>query len=441
MSDQLAPFSLEMEEAVIGAVLTLPRAYYDVADTVREKDFFLLRHQHIWKAITRLVSRGEEYDFLTVSNELQNMGVLDEIGGAPYLLRLVNNTPSAALVDTYARVVVKAAQRRRLLEFSDHVKRIALDENSSIEKVNETVMAQLMTAMENAPEQRTAHLKVGINEVFNHVELVMAGSKVFLGLPTGFKALDAILNGLKRGNLIYVAGRPGTGKSAFLLTVALYAARQGLRGFFWTGEMSITEVSMRAMAAESGINSMRINNGQISKGEYSRLLEVGARVSELPLYINDTGGISLADLRIKTKRLAAQSGLDFIIVDYIGLMKAPNLGNRVQEIGYLSRGLKELAQELNIPVIAAAQLNRKLEDRNDKRPQLSDLRDSGDLEQDGNVVIFLNPNPENAELTDVIVAKHRGGATGDVSLFFDKPVTRFKAEITHLGFMEFVNAT
>lgn len=418
-----APYSEESEQAVIGAVLTNANVYHDVAAMLKADDFFLLRHRRIWTAIERIAGRGQEFDYLTVGNELRDMGTLDEIGGGMYLNQCVNNTPNSTRATLYAGIVAAASARRRLLEATDAIRALALDNDKGIDSVLQDAEKKLLDALGTMPERRTAHIQEPVRAVWDLVEEIMQGNKDLMGIPTGFRDLDKLLHGMKRGNLIYVAGRPGTGKSAFLLSIAMNVARFGKRVLFWTGEMSTEEVAGRALSSESGVSN--VLRGDLTPDEMRVFVKAASRTGELPIWVDDSPGITLPQLRATAMRQSTRNGLDLLIVDYIGLMKAQGYeGNRTHEIGHLSRGLKALASELSIPVLCAAQLNRNLENRAEKRPQLSDLRDSGDLEQDGNVVIFLNPNYETST-TDVIVAKHRGGATGDVPLMFQKHVTRF----------------
>jgi replicative DNA helicase len=431
--DSSAPFSSEAEEAVLGAILSNSNAYFNVASFLKADDFFLLRHQRIWQAIQRIVERNEEFDYLTVGKELQDMGVLDEIGGPMYLLRLVNNTPTSVHADIYGRLVEKAAIRRRLLTAADEIKALALNEELDIEQVTEKAEAQLFGVTENQLRKDLVPISDVIGDYFEHIEFLMQNQGQAMGLPTGFRDLDKLLGGLQKSDLLIFAGRPGMGKTSFLLSVALNAARFDKRIAIFTMEMGKEQIVQRLISMETGINMQRLRLGQLEPQEWSRFVEAVGRLSDLQIDIDDTPAITPMQMRAKCRRLAREKGVDLIIVDYLQLMNSGGVyeNNRVQEISYISRGLKELARELNVPLFSAAQLSRAVEQRQDKRPQLSDLRESGSIEQDSDIVIFLyrdevyNEATEFPNQAEIIVAKHRNGPTGMAPLYFDKTITRF----------------
>lgn len=578
-----APFSSEAEEAVLGAILSNSNAYFNVASFLKADDFFLLRHQRIWQAIQRIVERNEEFDYLTVSNELQDLGVLDEIGGPMYLLRLVNNTPTSIHADAYGRIVETASIRRRLLAAADEIKALALNAELDIEQVTEKAEAQLFNVTENQLRKDLVPMSEIIGDYFEHIEFLMQNQGQAMGLPTGFRDLDKLLGGLQKSDLLIFAGRPGMGKcvaagtliptqtgllpieslkpnnvlgipdgeggvyyplqvgvltpdgmhetayfydsgiqptlrmttragysltgtyihpvlmlapngekvwkklcelqigdfvtvqpaysefyhdeitsvedsgmqhcydltvpdghafvangivnhnTSFLLSVALNAARFDKRIAIFTMEMGREQIVQRLISMETGINMQRLRLGQLEPQEWSRFVEAAGRLSDLQIDIDDTPAITPAQMRAKCRRLAREKGVDLIIVDYLQLMNSGGIyeNNRVQEISYISRGLKELARELNVPLFSAAQLSRAVEQRQDKRPQLSDLRESGSIEQDSDIVIFLyrdevyNEATEFPNQAEIIIAKHRNGPTDTVSLYFDKGITRF----------------
>jgi replicative DNA helicase len=431
--EQTIPFSPEAEEAVLGAILTNPNAYFNVASFLRQDDFFLLRHQWIWQAIQRIVERSEEFDYLTVSQELSDIGHLDEIGGIPYLLRLINNTPTSVHAEVYGRLVERASTRRRLLKAAEEIKAVALDEEMAIERVVEEAEARLFGVTERQAQRDLVPMRDAISAYFDRIEHLMQNRDQALGLPTGYRGIDTLLGGLQRSDLLIFAGRPGMGKTSFMLSVVLNAARFGSRIAVFTMEMGIEQIIQRLISMETGINMQMLRLGQISPQEESRLIEAMGRLSKFQVFIDDTPALTPLQLRTKTRRMARETGVDLVIVDYMQLMNAGGLyeNNRVQEISYISRNLKELARELNVPLLSAAQLSRAVEQRQDKRPQLSDLRESGSIEQDADIVMFLyrdevyNEATEFPNQADIIVAKHRNGPTGTVSLYFDRKITRF----------------
>lgn len=428
---QPAPYSQEIEEAVLGALLTNPAAWHTVSRFLCGEDFFLLRHQWIWRAIERIAGRGEDYDFLTVAEELKAIGQYEDAGGQAYLLQLVNNTPSSAMVEVYGKVVQRAALRRKLLIAAEEIKALALDEALPLERIQRESESRLLNVLDSGYQSRTVSMADAVARVHDHVDHVIETGEI-MGLPTGFGALDNLLHGLQPGDFVLIGGRPGMGKSALLLSLLLNVLRWDKRVFLWSGEMGSKQIAARALAGETAINSARLKSGALSEKEYQRFVEASGRVARYPIWIDDTPGLTVAQLRSMVIRHTAQHGMDLLVLDYIGLMREPRfLDNPTQEVSYISTRLKELARELNIPIVCAAQLNRNVEQRQNKRPTLADLRQSGSLEQDADVVMFLYRDEVYNEATDmpgvaeIIVAKQRDGATDTVYLAFDKATTRF----------------
>lgn len=438
LTDRPAPYSEEAEEATLGALMTLPIGYDTIASFLRASDFYILRHQYIYEAIERIAKRGEQWDYLTVSHELTATKRLDEVGGPVYLLRLVNNTPTSVHIEVYARIVQRSAYRRRMLAYADEVKALALNEEMAVETVSAEIEKRLLDAAPDQIHQQTFTMSQSISKVYDKLEGIMNGSRELMGVPTGFKALDTILNGARPGNLIYVAGRPGMGKSALLGCIGLFLARMGKRVFWWSGEMGDEELALRFLSMDIGISTQRLTSGDVNlDDEWPRAQKGMSKLKGLPLWFDTTPGITAPALRTKALSLQRQAGIDVVMVDYIGLMKNNGADNRVQEVGGNSMALKELARELNVPVYCAAQLNRDCEKRQDKRPMLSDLKDSGNLEQDGDVVLFLyrdevyNAATEYPNTAEVIIAKHRAGPTATITLYFEKAITKFHDSQAH----------
>lgn len=400
-AEQAIPFSPEAEEAVLGAILTNPNAYFSVAAFLNQDDFFLLRHQWIWQAIQRIIERNEDFDYLTVGQELNDLGRLDEIGGIPYLMRLINNTPTSVHAEVYGRLVERASVRRRLLKAAEEIKAVALDEELGIERVIEEAESRLFNVTESQNQRDLLPIRDAISEYFDRIEFLMENRDQALGLPTGFRAVDTLLGGLQRSDLLIFAGRPGMGKTSFMLSVVLNAARFGGRIAIFTMEMGVEQIIQRLVSMETGINMQMLRLGQISQQEESRLVEAMGRLSKFQVYIDDTPALTPLQMRTKMRRMAREVGVDLIIVDYMQLMNAGGIyeNNRVQEISYISRSLKELARELNVPVMSAAQLSRAVEQRQDKRPQLSDLRESGCLA--GDTLIYLPDSGRYVPIRDL----------------------------------------
>ncbi len=434
------PFSQEAEEATIGAVLINPTIFLALASFLKPEDFMLLRHQAIWQAFMRLSEANETLDLLLVKEELEANGKLDEIGGISYLVQLANNTPSATRAEAYARLVERTSVRRRLLLAADEIKRLATDETATLDNVISDAEAVLFNVSDTQIKRTFTTMQDGLRDYYEGMaERIMRSGTV--GVPSGFRDLDQLMGGFQRSDLLVFAGRPGMGKTSFLLTVALNAARAGARVAIFTMEMGVEQIVQRIVAMESQINVQDLRLGRLSPRDQMRFTEVIGRLSPLPIYIDDTPALSPLDIRTKARRLAHEFGLDLIMVDYMQLMHAGKgyENNRVQEIGYISRSLKELARELNVPVISAAQLSRAVEQRNDKRPVLSDLRESGSIEQDADIVMFLyrdevyNEATEYPNQAEVIIAKHRNGPTDTINLYFEKSLTKFRDANTVRG--------
>jgi replicative DNA helicase len=439
LSNTNAPYSPESEEAVIGAVLVNPSSFMTVSAFLQPEDFFLLRHQYIWQAMYNIQERREIIDHLTVSEELANLGFLEEIGGRTYLIQLINNTPSSIYAETYGRLVERTALRRKLLKASDTIRQLAMDESINVDSVMSEAEAQIFNVSDTQTKREFVPMWEALSAYYDRMEYMLQNKRESLGVPSGFRDLDKLLGGFQKSDLIVFAGRPGMGKTSWLLTVAINAARAGQRVAIFTMEMGVEQMVQRLVAMESGINVQDLRLANLSTTDQSRFTEVIGRISEYPIFIDDTPAMSPMEMRTKCRRLQHEYGLDMIIVDYMQLMNAGKAyeNNRVQEISFISRNMKELARELNVPLISAAQLSRAVEQRQDKRPVLSDLRESGSIEQDSDIVMFLyrdevyNEATEFPNQADVLVAKHRNGPTGVISLYFEKRLTKFMDAVSH----------
>ncbi len=428
-----SPYSQEAEEAVIGAVLVNPNTFLTVASFLTSDDFFFVRHSHIWQAMQRLHERRDPIDNITLAKELQDMQMLEEIGGPPYLTQLITNTPTSVHAEVYGRLVERAAIRRRLMTTADQIKTLATDETLNIDEITAEAEIKLFGVTDRQLKREFVTMNNAVNEYFDRIEYLLQNQHESMGLPSGFRDLDGLLGGFQRSDLLIFAGRPGMGKSSFLLSTAVNAARMGGRVAIFTMEMGVDQLTQRMISMETGISTQNLRLGRLNPQEYSRFVEAAGRVSRFPIFIDDTPALNPIQMRTKCRRLQHEHGIDLVIVDYMQLMNAGGQyqNNRVQEISYISRSLKELARELNVPMFSAAQLSRAVEQRQDKRPVLSDLRESGSIEQDADIVMFLyrdvvyNEATEFPNQADVIVAKHRNGPTGTISLYFDKSITKF----------------
>lgn len=432
----LAPHSVEAEEAVLGSILMNPEALYEVRVFLAAEDFFILRHGWIYEGIIRLAERDDAIDTRTLAEELRAQNRLEDVGGEAYLNYLPTTMPTALNAEVYAHIVERAAIRRRLLGAAGEIAQLAHDQERDINEVIDTSESTLFTVTEQRLRQELVPMQVAMSQYFDRIEHLRESETEAMGVPSGFTDLDKLLGGMQKSDLIIIAGRPGMGKTSFMLSLAMNAARAGsARIAIFSMEMSNEQLVQRMISTETGISSQDLRLGRVGDEAWARFVEATGSMSNLKVFLDDSPAVSAMQLRTKCRRLYREHGLDLIIVDYLQLMNAGrSLGrdtNRVQEITYISRALKELARELNVPLLSAAQLSRAVEQRQDKRPQLSDLRESGSIEQDADIVMFLyrdevyNEATEHPGEAEIIVAKHRNGPTGIVTLLFRKELTKF----------------
>jgi replicative DNA helicase len=429
LQQTLVPHSREAEEAVIGAILINPDSYYDVAQFLQAEDFYIHRHRWIWEAITRLQERRTPVDFLTISEALDSSGRLAEIGGPAYLTSLINNTPTSLHAAAYGRIIEQTAVRRRMLEAANQVAKLAYQSDASLEMVIDESEKALFSASERMLARDMKPFAQILADLYDQVETRADQSGLF-GVPTGFVDLDRLLQGLQPSDLLIVAGRPGMGKTSLLLSVVKHAAQTHKKHVaVFTLEMSAEQLAQRLVSQDTGIDTQRMRSGKLEEQEWPLFTHAIESLSEVRLFLDDTPAITPLQMRSKCRRLHLEFGLDLVVVDYLQLMSGGSrFENRVQEVSFISRQLKVLARELNVPVLAAAQLSRAVEQRADKHPVLSDLRESGSIEMDSDVVMFLY-RPEEGDLAnrvEVIVAKHRNGPTGTVQLTFRPSLTKFE---------------
>ncbi len=435
MPERVVPHSVEAEEAVLGSVLINPDALYDVAVFLKAEDFFLVKHGWIWEAILAVHDRDDPIDFLTITNELESQGRLHEIGGPVTITQLMNAVPSAIHGEAYGRIVEETALRRRLLGVASQVAQLAYDERENIDIVLDRSEQALFGVSERRLKRDFQPIKDVIHDYYDRIKELSERDTALLGIPTGFRLIDTLLGGLQRSDLIIVAGRPGMGKTGLLLGFALHAARHFRKHIaLFSLEMSSEQLVGRLVAAETGIDSQRLRRGALRPDEWDLFTEATGRLADTHIFIDDTPSITPMQLRTKCRRLDAEHGLDLIVLDYLQLMSGDfRNDNRVQEISYISRQLKGLARELNVPLVAAAQLSRAVEQRQDKHPLLSDLRESGSIEQDSDVVMFIyrdeyykKDETDKPNIAEIAVSKHRNGPTGTVELFFQSELAQFR---------------
>ena len=422
------PHNREAEEALIGSILINPDAYLEVAGFLQADDFYIHRHRFIWQAICRLQERRSSLDLLTVSDELDRLGCLVEIGGPAYLSALIGGTPTSVHAEAYARIVEQTAVRRRMLEAANQVAKLAYQQDAALETVIEDSERAIFAVSQRPLGRDLRPASTVLDELFDQVEQRSKQNGIF-GIPTGFIDLDRLLGGMQPSDLLIVAGRPGMGKTSLLLSTIRCAAQTHKKCVaLFSLEMSAGQMAQRLVSQQTGIDSQRLRTGRLNEHEWPLFTESVEAISETRLFLDDTPAITPSQLSAKCRRLQAERGLDLVVIDYLQLMSGGGrFENRTQEIAHISRQLKVLARELNLPVLAAAQLSRAVEQRADKRPVLSDLRESGSIEQDADVVLFLYRPEDKEPLTqvEVEVAKHRNGPVGQVKLAFNPAATRF----------------
>ncbi len=431
----LAPHSVEAEEALLGALLINPEAMLDVISFLQPDDFFILRNSWLWEAMVRIHERGEAIDNLTLLEELRVQERQEESGGSAYIAYLINNTPHSLHAEVYGRIIERAAIRRRILEAAGDIAQLANTQDADINEVIDRAEATLFAVTGRNMKNDVIPLRYAVGEYVERVEYLYEHRDEPHGVPTGFNDIDRLLGGLQKSDLLILAARPGMGKTSLILNMAINAARYGTaRVAVFSLEMSREQLVQRLVSSETGINTQKLRLGQLTEEEWDLFVQATGTLGQYQLFLDDTPAISPLAMRGKCRRLAREYGLDLVIVDYLQLMTMGAGGrseNRVQEVSAISRNLKELARELNVPVIAASQLSRAVEQRGDKRPVLSDLRESGSIEQDADVVMFIyrdevyDEDTERPNQADIIVAKHRNGPTGVVTLYFRKELTQF----------------
>ena len=432
------PANLEAERAVLGSLLIDPDAIIKVANFLRVEDFFRERHGWLYDVMMTLHERREPLDFVTVVDELERRGQLEEIGGPAYITDLIGGTPTSINVDFYARIVERTALLRRLIAAAGQIAELAYDESQDVEDVIDRAETLVFGVSEARIHRDLMPIRAIMGNVVDRIDFLTRNKDTLMGVPTGFTMLDRLLGGMQKSDLIILAARPAMGKTSLAINVAQNAAkRYNARVAIFSLEMSNEQLAQRLLSMETGIDSHRLRLGQLHEEEWPILLEAANVLAGTNIFIDDTPAASVNEIRTKCRRLYAEHGLDMVLIDYMQLMSGQGGGggrneNRQQEISYISRSLKSLARELNVPVIALSQLSRAVESRSDKRPMLSDLRESGSIEQDADVVLFIyrddyyDENSEQQNIADVIVAKHRHGSTGTVSLYFRKELTQFR---------------
>lgn len=436
---RVPPHNLEAEMSVLGSLMLDKDAIIKVADLVKVGDFYKDAHNIVYEVMLGLYEAREPIDVLSLSNRLDEKGKLDTVGGSAYLGTIVNAVPSASNVAHYAKLVQKKALLRRLIGAATEMVEMGYDEEKDVEEVLDEAEQKIFAVSQKYLKQDFVPIRSILEEAFNRIDELHKSDKTFRGTPSGYTDLDNLLSGFQNSDLIILGARPSVGKTTFALDLARNVAVQSKVpvGIF-SLEMSSDQLVDRMIAAQSGVDLWRLRTGKLqTEGEGNDFQKIGEAIgilSEAPIFIDDTSSANIMEMRTMARRLQAEHKLGLIVIDYLQLMEGRSRfgDNRVQEISEISRGLKQLAKELNIPIIALSQLSRSIESRPDQIPKLSDLRESGSIEQDADIVMFLyredrvKPDTPNKGIADVIVAKHRNGPVGKVSLYFDENSTTFR---------------
>ena len=434
LSDRLPPQNIDAEEAILGGILLDPEAINRVIDVLRPEAFYISAHQEIYRTAVTLHSQGKPTDLMSITSWLQDHSLLEKVGGQSRLAQLVDRTISAVNIDQYASLVMDKYLRRKLIQVGTEIAQLGYETNSELVKILDQSEQKVFSITQDRPQQGLVPTSDILTDTFSDIESRSLGM-VMPGIACGFYDLDAMTQGFQRSDLVIVAGRPSMGKTSFVLNIARnISAFHKLPVAVFSLEMSKEQLVYRLLSSESRIESGRLRSGRISQTEWEPLGHAISTLSQLNVYIDDTPDISVTEMRSKARRLQAENGkpLGLILIDYLQLMEGSGSENRVQELSKVTRGLKGLARELGVPVIALSQLSRGVESRTNKRPMMSDLRESGSIEQDADLIMMIyrdeyyNPDTPDRGVAEVIITKHRNGPVGTVKLLFEPQFTCFR---------------
>lgn len=448
---RIPPHNLEAEQSLLGAILIDQEAMIKIGDAVRPEDFYKESHRILFDTMAELFTRHQPIDLLTLGNRLEERGVLKQVGGRTALVELTNVVTTSAHIGHYADIIVKKAALRRLLKAAADISELGFDESQDVDSVIDEAEQKLFNVSTNFIKQSFVPLRTILTDAFDRIEELHRDKGKLRGVPTGFTGIDNLLAGLQRSDLVVLAARPSVGKTSFALDIMRSVSlKTNLPVGFFSLEMSKEQLVDRMICAEAGVDLWKLRTGRLSEhdDDFPRIGDALGRLSEAPIYIDDSPLATIMSIRTKCRRLQSEHGLSMIVIDYLQLMEAKggsNSDNRVQEVAEISRGLKQIARELNVPVLALAQLSRAVELNKPAIPRLAHLRDSGSIEQDADVVMFLyrkaadrnyQPDeltPDEKTVAEVHVAKHRNGPTGLVKLFWDAPRASFRNLDTRYG--------
>lgn len=434
---RMPPQNTEAERSILGAILLDENAMVKVAEILAAEYFYDHRHELIYAAMSSLFEKRMPIDIVTLSEIMESAGQIKEVGGSAYLAELVNSTPSAANIVHYAQIVKDKAVLRRLITTGAEITQFGYDEEANISEILDQSEQMLFAVSQGSLKNRFLPIKDILTEAFDRIDKIHRDKDkgALRGVPSGFKDLDSITAGFQKSDLIILAARPSMGKTSLALNLAENAAiDEKIPVAIFSLEMSKDQLVDRLLASQAGVDSWKLRTGNLSDEDFPKIGYAMGVLSEAPIYIDDSPSSNVMEIRAKARRLQMEQGLGMIVIDYLQLMTGSaksSEGNRVQEISEISRGLKGLARELNIPVIALSQLSRAVEHRDDKKPQLSDLRESGSIEQDADLVLFIyrdeyyHPDSDRKGITEILIRKHRNGPIGNLELFFNPAQMRF----------------
>lgn len=426
------PKNIEAEQAVLGAIMIDNEIFDEIFSILNADDFYRKTHRIVFNIIIALHNKHEPIDNLTVTDELNKRNRLEEVGGIAFITALPNTVPTAVNAVYYAEIVKEKSILRKVITAAENIISKAVNNDCSIDEFTDRAESLILQATKNSKEQNTVSIKEQTLEAFAQIEDIHEHKGKLLGLSTGFSDLDKLLSGLKKSDFIIIAARPSMGKTAFALNIASHLAiKKNVPLAFFSLEMSSSQLLQRIFSSYGVIPYENMKKGNLNDAEWNQLIKISDAICASQLVINDTAGLNVMNIRSIARKLKQENAIELIIIDYLQLIQSTKRENRNQEISEISRSLKLLARELDIPIIALSQLSRSVETRQNKKPLLSDLRESGSLEQDADIVIFLyredyyNTETKNKNITDIIIAKHRNGPVGSIQLFFHKDYVRF----------------
>ena len=431
--DKGLPSNVEAERSILGAILLDNAVCNQAIELLRRDDFFLDSHRRIFDKMVTLSERLMPIDLITLSDELRRAGEFEQIGGATYIASLIDGVPRTDTIEPYAKLVKSKSMLRKLITASNQIIALAFEEEDDADVIIDRAEQMIFQIAEDRVRQGFQYIGDVAHRRLEHIEQMAGRPEMITGVPTGFTDFDRLTSGLQRQELIVIAARPSMGKTALALNMAQYASKNANVVGIFSLEMSAEQLVSRLLCSEARVDAHRLRTGYLNREEWARLADALRRLCETKVFIDDTPGVGVLEMRAKCRRLKAEHGLDLLIIDYLQLMAGRGrIESRQQEVSQISRDLKGLAKELDVPVIALSQLSRAPETRSEHKPQLSDLRESGAIEQDSDVVCFIfreelyNPTDENQGVAELIIGKQRNGPTGSVQLAFLKEFTRFE---------------